>query len=402
MGRDRAGPRSSPVKICFLVSEYFRWGKFGGYGTSTRLLATELASRDFEITILTPRRGEQPEEESIDGVRIIAYPAQRLRLLGRHCRALAADVYHSLEPSFAAVVARRAVPSAKHVFTCRDTRLFRDWLLEARSLIRDGSYRALMSFPYENNPWVTSAVKAADGVYCPNYFSREVAQKKYGLASLPGFLPSPIRIPTGKIAKADVPTVCFLGRWDTRKRPELFLNLALEHPDVQFIAIGKARTEQYEREIRHRCESLPNVELAGFIDQFESPRLYELLSTAWVLVNTSLREGLPRSILEASACGCAILSRVDPDGFASRFGFCADRDNFSDGLRWLLGDERWRGLGEAARDYVASTYALDMALDSHVDVYQSLKSRFRSMDAPMDDGRLMDDGCPMDDGRPHG
>lgn len=321
------------------------------------------------MTVLTPRRGEQPADEIVDGVHVIAYPAQSLRLLARYCQALAADVYHSHEPSLAAVVARRAMPGAKHIITCRDTRLLRDWLIEMGAWIRDGSYRTLMSFPYENNPWVTHVVRVADGVYCPNHFSRELAQRKFGLSEKPGFLPSPIRLPPVAIDKAAAPTICYVGRWDSRKRPELFLNLAAEFPDVKFIAMGKGRTEKCDRELRQRYGALPNIELTGFIDQFTSPRFFELLSSVWVLVNTSIREGLPRSFMEAAACGCTILSRVDPDGFASRFGFRADHDNFAEGLRWLLANDRWRALGQAAREYVAGTYELDAAVTAHIKVY---------------------------------
>ena len=359
------------MKLCFLVSEYFRWGKYGGYGTSTRLLATALASRGFDVTVVTPRRGAQPPEETVDGVRVIAYPAHGLRLLGRHCRTLAADVYHSHEPSVAAVVARRAMPTARHIITCRDTRLLRDWLIEMGAWIRDGNYRTLLSFPYENNPCVSRAVRAADGVYCPNQFSRELTRSKYGLTVKPGFLPSPIRVPEAAGRKSPTPTVCYLGRWDSRKRPELFLQLAERFPHVKFIAIGKGRTDAYDRKVRERYGHLPNVELPGFIDQFASPRLFELLSASWVLVNTALREGLPRSFMEAAASGCAILSRVDPDGFASRFGFRADRDNFAEGLQWLLTQDRWRTLGQAAREHVVGTYALDAAVAAHIDVYRS-------------------------------
>jgi len=360
------------MKLCFLVSEYFRWGKYGGYGTSTRLLATELSARGFEVTVLTPRRGTQPAEETVDGVRVIAYPAQNVRELVRHCRALKADVYHSHEPSIAAAVARRTMPAAKHVITCRDTRLLRDWLIEMGAWVRDGSFRTLLSYPYENNPWVVRAVRMADGVYCPNHFSRELAQKKYRLATRPGFLPSPIQVPPGTTRKAERPRFCYLGRWDSRKRPELFLNLAIEFPDVEFIAIGKGRTAAYDRKLRQRYGKLPNLQLPGFIDQFTSPRFFELLSSAWVLVNTALREGLPRSFMEAAACECSILSRVDPDGFASRFGFRAEHDNFAEGLQWLLDNDHWRDLGQSARVYVSDTYNVDAAVAAHVKVYKDM------------------------------
>ena len=81
--------------------------------------------------------------------------------------------------------------------------------------------------------------------------------------------------------------------------------------------------------------------------------------------------------MEAAACSCAILSRVDPDRFASHFGFHAKRDNFSEGLQWLLADDRWRALGQAAYSYVSDTYELDAAVAAHVDVYSATVSAQR-------------------------
>ena len=63
-----------------------------------------------------------------------------------------------------------------------------------------------------------------------------------------------------------------------------------------------------------------------------------------------MREGLPRSFLEATYFKCAILSRVDPDGFASRFGRRVENDDFVEGLHSLLAQNRWRERGEAAHD----------------------------------------------------
>ena len=41
--------------------------------------------------------------------------------------------------------------------------------------------------------------------------------------------------------------------------------------------------------------------MLGFVDQFQSARLQSILSQSWILVNTSVREGLPTSFLEALA-----------------------------------------------------------------------------------------------------
>ena len=97
-----------------------------------------------------------------------------------------------------------------------------------------------------------------------------------------------------------------------------------------------------------------------------------MLSQSWILVNTALREGLPRSFLEAASFKCAILSRVDPDGFASRFGWRVANDDFADGLRQLLKDETWRRRGEEAHDYVTRKYGFEQAIQQHLAVYRQV------------------------------
>jgi glycosyltransferase involved in cell wall biosynthesis len=357
------------LKLCFLVSEYFRWGKYGGYGTSTRILATELVRRGHEVDVVTPRRADQPGEEIVDGVRILARLPHDLPGLVGLFRTGGATVFHSHEPSFAGALALWAVPDRAHVVTCRDTRLFGDWIVELRAWLRDGSLRTLLTWPYENNPLVSRAVRRADGVWCASEFSRPLAQRKYGLGRTPGFLPSPLAIPAPR-GKRSRPTVCWLGRWDSRKRPHLFFELAERFPDVEFVAMGKGRTETNENDVRARWAGLPNVTLLGLVDQFADPeRFWSTLGGSWILVNTALREGLPRSFMEAAGQGCAILSRVDPDGFASRFGHRVIDDDFASGLAKLLEGDRWRALGEAGRRHVAATYGLETAVDRHLDAY---------------------------------
>jgi glycosyltransferase involved in cell wall biosynthesis len=129
-------------------------------------------------------------------------------------------------------------------------------------------------------------------------------------------------------------------------------------------------------ELLHReYGGLPNLELQGFVDQFSSTRFQETLSQSWILVNTALREGLPRSFLEAAAFKCAILSRVDPDGFASRFGQRVQDDDFAGGLRRLLESGGWRRKGEEAHAYVAEKYGFESSVSQHVDAYLRVARR---------------------------
>ena len=89
-------------------------------------------------------------------------------------------------------------------------------------------------------------------------------------------------------------------------------------------------------------------------------------------MNTATREALPNSLLEAASHECAILSHVDPDGFARNFGYHAANDDFERGLAWLLEHNRWRERGKAAGAYVHHVFEMDRALDLHEAAYRHL------------------------------
>jgi glycosyltransferase involved in cell wall biosynthesis len=118
--------------------------------------------------------------------------------------------------------------------------------------------------------------------------------------------------------------------------------------------------------------NISNLEVIGFINQFESDQLSEILSKSWVLINTAAREGLPNAFLEACAYQCAILSEVDPDGFASNYGFCSKGSDYITGLKYLLEENRWQKLGNIGYEYVKKVYEMNNAIDQHIQVYNKL------------------------------
>ena len=90
------------------------------------------------------------------------------------------------------------------------------------------------------------------------------------------------------------------------------------------------------------------------------------------MVNTATREALPNAFLEAAAHRCAILAGLDPDGFASNFGYYAADEDFARGLAWLLEEDRWRGQGERGFTFVRDTFEMRHAIDLHLDAYHGL------------------------------
>jgi glycosyltransferase involved in cell wall biosynthesis len=358
------------VRICLICVEIFAWGKYGGFGRATRIIGRELARRGVDVTAVVPRRSSQLPEEELDGIRVLSFwPGEILRAGELYTKA-DADIYHSEEPSLGTYMAMRAMPDRKHMVTFRDTRDITDWRTEF-SLPSLNPAQVIANWLYEDNWLVRRAVRRADGWFAAAQLLIPKAMKKYKLPVEPLFLPTPV--PVSEVSeKAPLPTVCFVSRWDRRKRPEIFFELARAFPNVRFLAAGKSRDAEYDRYLRETYGNLANLEMVGFIDQFRSDELSQLLGRSWILVNTAAREGLPNAFIEAAAHGCAILSAVDPDGFASRFGYCAQDDNFVRGLETLLQGDCWRQLASEGYAYVRDVFALDKAIDQHLAVYEQL------------------------------
>ena len=183
-------------------------------------------------------------------------------------------------------------------------------------------------------------------------------------------LPNPVDIDPGEVRKSARPRVIFLARLDPYKRPWLFVELARRFPDVEFLFAGQAH---YRGEGAWEPRDLPpNVQRLGHIDGKDK---VSALSSAWVLVNTSIHEGgVAVSFLEALACETPLLSTVEAGGLVSRYGIHAGRSDgdglaslagLTEGLDRLLSDhERRRRLGREGRAWVSTTHTPERFLES--------------------------------------
>jgi glycosyltransferase involved in cell wall biosynthesis len=358
------------MRICLISVEIFAWGKFGGFGKATRMLGRELVKRGYQVVALIPRRAGQQAVETLDGIIVYGYslnhPLEMLRIF-RDCKA---DIYHSQEPSFATWLAEILHPGKKHLITFRDTRMISDWWIELTHYSAS-IFQVLSNVLFEDNFLVHLAVKKAHALFAASQIVAGKAKRKYHLRNLPAFMPTLVEIPA-QVEKDANPTVCYVSRWDRRKRPELLVKLAREYPGVRFIAAGSSRDPRYDQKIRQQMNTLPNVELYGVINQFESDALFKIYSQSWILLNTSYREGLPISFIEACGARCALLSSVNPDDFSSRFGYFANNNDFNSGLDYLLSQERWKSLGMAGYEYVQDTFSYQKAIFMHEEIYKSL------------------------------
>lgn len=357
------------MHVCLTCIELFGDSIYGGFGRATRFIGRELVERGVQVSIVVPRRSPvYPDRYELDGMPVYQYRPDRPWQAVRVFRELDADVFHSQDTSLGTALARVAKPAAAHVVTFRDPMNRAEWQVEsahARMPRLGGAlYRNFIT-----NPFIAIAVRKAEGFYCAAEFLIPKATELYGLPRPPRFLPSPIDLPAA-IPKAERPTVCYLGRFEGRKRVELFFELARQCPDVDFIAVGAARDPERDRALRERYAGIPNLRLTGVLDQFTTPEWGHVLGRSWILANTSAREGLPTAFIEGAAHRCAILSFADPDGFATRFGTQARQGRLEDGLRDLLRDGRWRTLGEAGRRHVEQVFSIEHSIDEHLRAYE--------------------------------
>jgi len=348
--------------VCLIALEYFGWGKYGGIGRATRDIASGLAERGVDVSVIVPSGADQNEFEIIDDVTVYCFPLSGYHRIGSIIEKVNADAYHSQDPTPGTYVALRKMPSSKHLLTCQNPKTRDDWCRVNRFY---GLRRRLFNRVFE--PSLGKWLGELDSVFCQANFIREKAEELYSLDYTPEFLPNPVRVPD-EIAKKTAGQVCFLGRFDGEKKPERFFELCKYFPGVGFVAAGAANDPARDTLLRQRYGGIPNLSLPGHVMGKEKE---SILNGSKVLVNTSVSECLPVSFLEAVAHGCAILSPHDPDEFVSRFGFHVKK-SYEEGLEWLLYEDNWKRRAEAGRKYVSEHHEHGAVIDRHMEVYEGL------------------------------
>jgi glycosyltransferase involved in cell wall biosynthesis len=372
------------MRVCLISTELFDYGMYGGFGAATRAVAEGLTKRGIEVYVIMTKRPEQKPVEVSDGITVIGYPGQpytrplRSLRFSSLFRWIDADIYHSEEPSIGTFLARMGAPHKKHIVTFRDPRRLDEQKAEWIEAGARGISLARREWRYRTSyEYVKWAARKADAKYAAAKVVIPRAVDLYGLKKPPEFLPTPVKMPEREIQKSTTPVVSYLARLDPRKRPEMFFELAKRFPEIQFVAMGACQPHFKDRDEKLRKEygSIPNLRLPGLVFGEEKSRILE---QSWVLVNTSWREGLPLSYVEAAGHKCALLSSLNPDDFTSSFGHWAEKDTVDDlehGLNCLLENDLWKTKGQQGYEYVSNVFEFEKAIDHHIAAYEKLLSQ---------------------------
>ena len=337
-----------------------------------RQLSDALAERGHSVIVIVPRRKGQAAVTHMDGYDVCG--VSMLDMINPWLyKKVDADIYHSQSPNLMSTAAMLGAPDKKHVITCRDPRNLKDWWIEIKDATWKRRIRNVFLSAFEEGPLVTWAIRRAHRIGFAAKDVRDKVLRMYNPSEEPCYLPNIERIPDQIPQKASKATVCFVGRLDKRKRPELFIDLAPQFPDVDFLIVGRAEEKARNEMLVRRASQYANITVCGYVDKFsESDQFYHVYDKSWILINTASREAFPLTYFEAGGRGCAVLSHVNPDGFLPECGFCAETDNFAEGLRYLLDNNHWRQKGEHAYNYVKKRSQYDAAVNIHLEMYEKV------------------------------
>ena len=162
---------------------------------------------------------------------------------------------------------------------------------------------------------------------------------------------------------------------------EAFRRIAPEYPKMKLVLAGY-EFDRFETLVSGCLRSLKErIEYAGFVRGEEKVRL---LSGAAFVVLPSRHESSPISILEAAACGKAVIVSDIPElAFVQREGFglsfpSGSAEGLSERIKALLGDDKKRmSLGMRGREFTAHFLWDDVAMQFE-DVLKQVVENFRS------------------------
>jgi glycosyltransferase involved in cell wall biosynthesis len=168
--------------------------------------------------------------------------------------------------------------------------------------------------------------------------------------------------------------ICYVGRLHPRKNLDLLIRAVAQIPDASLVLIGRGEQRAALAALADQVGA--RVTVAGGVPHKQLPAE---INRAQVFVLPSAFEGHPKALLEAMACGVAVLGTNVP-GIREEIahgenGWLCDAtvDSLAGSLRHLLDDAALRQrLGARARAYIVDHYSLDRIADLEIQALQRI------------------------------
>lgn len=218
-------------------------------------------------------------------------------------------------------------------------------------------------------------IKKADAIVVQTKTQQNLLIKNYGLESI--IIPNGHPIPVGQFKKEYPPIIVWVANIKKIKQPELFIKLARDLKDQKssFIMIGKPEVSDYGRKIEEMISATPNLQYLGEVSNDE---VKKIIAKSSILVNTSVREGLPNTYIEAWMRETPVVTiNCDPDGIIGDKGLgvkTGDYDKLVKTVRDLLHNHNLiEKMGRQARKHSVEAYDINKNFKRYETLFKSIK-----------------------------
>lgn len=340
----------------------------GGSEVYVERIAAELVAHGFRATLFcAAHRQGLPDEVNDDGIRLV-------RRGGRHTVYLRAALYYLTGALGFGPLSRRHGGRPDVLVDVCNGLPFMTPLWSRRPIVRlihhihrEQWHVVLPAWAARLGWWVESSLAIRVYRRCHHVTVSEATRQELIQLGVPAEQTSVVHNGTPPLPHTDVerpasPLLVTLNRLVPHKRVEVALRtvatLADELPELRLVVAGQGWWEARLREVANELGITDRVEFRGFVTEEEKAAL---LSSAWVALTPSLKEGWGLTIVEAGSAGTPTVAFRSAGGVVEavvdgQTGLLADDlDDYVAKVRTLLHDHELRQqLGAAAREHAAS------------------------------------------------
>jgi len=360
------------IKVGLLIDEFFGGAgtAFGGYGFLARkYIAKYIPDENIQIDVLLGKGKKKffATKYHVDDVDLYSLPkkhfAARLWLKKQNY-----DIYLSIELTTDYVLKHETNPHKKLILWIQDPRPKSAWenVINTMQSIKDPCFYHQQIYDAVND-W---ANKGRVKFISQGNTLTPLAMELYNLpATTPiQYLPNPVDIDFDFQfdLKKKKKQVIFLGRLEAQKRAWLFCEIAKRMPEYDFLVLGQFfRYQEDNRRMLapYMNNDIPNLHFAGHVDGTAKK---QLIAESRLLISTAIWEGIPISWLEALSYGTVLVSDLERENLAERFGiFVGDIlgdgfdqvNKFIPAIKELMeNDELYRQKAADAIQYIRETH----------------------------------------------
>lgn len=354
-------------------------GSIGGVERQTSLMAKWFVARGHKVSLLTWSEGSE-QDEVIDGIHVIKICRQdsgvpgirffhpRWTGLNNAMKRANADVYYQNCGEY--------ITGQVAMWCKRNNKKF------LYSLANDSD--ADPKFPemktYRERILYRYGLLNANYILSQTKKQMSLLKKGFNLESeiMPMPCPGPSNDEYEKIIfNEKTSTILWAARLHKSKRLELFLEVAKEIPEYQFVVAGSTpREDDYFKGLLNTMNALPNLTYLGMVARKDMPNLYH---SSTVFCCSSIYEGFPNTFLEAWSQGLPIVSTFDPDYLIrdKELGFEAvTKDDLVRGIKKLCSDQKlWQQHSNNSREYYQKNHSVDQVMERFEAIFTDLSNK---------------------------